>query len=115
MRQLKVLMTGSLLSTLAACQAGSATDEEPLTDLLPENLTPCRGDRPDVCTQQYDPVCGYFQPGPDDEGLSSSKDWATESGATARQQRTFGNACSACAEKKVVGFVRGECPTPKED
>lgn len=112
MRHLKVLVAGALLSTLISCQAGPANDTEQLAT-LPAELTSCPSDRPDVCTQQYDPVCGYFQPGPDEDGSSSSKEWATESETSNTQHRTFGNACSACVEQDVVGFVRGECTSQK--
>gem|GEM_PF-392130 len=112
-RSLKVLLTGSLVVTLTACQGGSS-NEQP-TPALPENLTTCPEERPDVCTQQYDPVCGYFQLAPKDDGVTSSKEWATETVAGAGQKRTFGNACSACAKDGVIGFVEGECRSPSSE
>ncbi|MAN51976.1 MAG: hypothetical protein CMG77_08890 [Marinimicrobium sp.] len=110
---LKVLLTGSLVVTLTACQGGSA-NEQP-APALPEDLTTCPQERPDVCTQQYDPVCGYFQLAPKDDGVTSSKEWATETSAGAGQKRTFGNACSACAKDGVIGFVEGECRSPSSE
>ena len=53
-------------------------------------LVPCTDPRPDVCTQNYDPVCGLNQN---------------------RQQKTYSNACRACSEKEVVGYQPGgPCP-----
>jgi hypothetical protein len=39
----------------------------------------------EACTMQYDPVCG-------DDGV------------------TYGNACGACASKKINSWTKGECP-----
>ncbi|UZJ45489.1 hypothetical protein OOT55_05395 [Marinimicrobium sp. C6131] len=113
-RYLKVLVTGSLMVTLTACQGGSASDEQQAQP-LPENLTTCPTERPEVCTQQYDPVCGYFRLAPRDDGVTSSREWATEAATGAGQMRTFGNACSACMEESVIGFVRGECRSPSSE
>src|SRR5690554_3712510 len=97
-----------LFGLLAACQSDS--QPTPLAESLwPDNLQRCPDERPEVCTQQYDPVCGYFHPAPKGDGLNSSKEWATENGSGATRRRTFGNGCSACLESDVVGFTRGAC------
>ena len=49
---------------------------------------PCRDPRPEVCTMEYDPVCGR------------KKDKSTA---------TYSNACEACADPMVLGYFRGEC------
>gem|GEM_PF-6667719 len=61
----------------------------------PENFERCPSTRPEMCTQQYDPACGYFYEGEGDEGETF---------------RTFGNHCTACQSSAVKGFVPGECP-----
>lgn len=43
----------------------------------------------ELCTLQYDPVCGY------------------ESGGVSPE--TYGNACGACATNEVVSYTAGEC------
>lgn len=48
--------------------------------------------RPEICTQQYDPVCG----------LRSNC-----IGESCR--RTFGNACTACSNETIISYVSGEC------
>ena len=49
---------------------------------------PCRDPRPEVCTMEYDPVCGR------------KKDKSTA---------TYSNACEACADPMVLGYFQGEC------
>ncbi len=45
--------------------------------------------RPEVCTQEYVPVCGQREDG---------------------TRKTYGNKCDACADQAVRGFVTGACP-----
>jgi hypothetical protein len=47
----------------------------------------CREPRPEMCTQQYDPVCGYLSGG----------------------SRTYSNWCTACSDKEVESYVPGRC------
>lgn len=51
-------------------------------------LTPCTEPRPEICTQQYTPVCATLRDG-------SSK--------------TYSNSCSACSVTEVEGWLAGEC------
>lgn len=50
----------------------------------------CVEPRPEVCTMQYDPVCGKMTDG-------SSK--------------TYSNACVACSDHLVTGYLKGACAT----
>lgn len=61
----------------------------------PDNFTACPDPRPEMCTQQYAPACGYFYADEEEDG----KDF-----------RTFGNHCTACQNEAVEGYVQGECP-----
>ena len=47
--------------------------------------------RPDVCAALYDPVC------------------AVTAAAAGGARRTYGNRCSACADRDVVGYATGAC------
>lgn len=52
------------------------------------DLTACQDPRPQICTAHYDPVCG-----------SAGDD----------NYKTYGNACSACADRAVSGHRPGAC------
>ncbi len=70
---------------------------------MPEGFVPCPDQRPDVCTQQYDPACGYFEQSDNDE---------SETPGTAEEdarEKTFGNACTACTDSGVIGYTPGAC------
>lgn len=60
---------------------------------LPEALNRCPEQRPQMCTQQYDPACGYFDPQEERESVN----------------HTYGNSCTACTHEEVIGFIPGEC------
>lgn len=47
----------------------------------------CEEPRPEICTREYLPVCGYSE----------------------AQQRTYSNACTACADPAVEGWTREAC------
>jgi hypothetical protein len=52
-------------------------------------LTACKDKRPKVCTQEYQPVCGFNEAG--------------------QKMRTYSNACSACGDVTVLGYTLGQC------
>lgn len=65
---------------------GACTPERPAT--TPPLAVVCTGQRPQICTRDYRPVCGT-----DVRGAS----------------RTYGNSCEACANKQVVSHRTGAC------
>lgn len=52
------------------------------------NYISCLGSRPEICTMDYQPVCGF--------GLENSS-------------KTYSNACIACSHKEVVKYSKGDC------
>jgi hypothetical protein len=48
----------------------------------------CKEPRPQMCAMIYEPVCGLAKDG---------------------GHKTYGNACSACANDVVVGYASGAC------
>ena len=75
----------ALTLVMALQVSGCSTSKE----TLPENLVHCEDPRPEMCTLEYLPVCGFLTDG---------------------QSKTYGNGCGACAVKEVVGFLPQACP-----
>lgn len=70
-----------LLPALAACSASGQVE--------PELEKRCQDPRPQMCTLEYAPVCGYL----------GNDQW-----------REYSNGCSACSDSEVIGYVTGPCP-----
>jgi len=93
-----ILLTLLLAATTALSGACSQTDKgtsDTATAAAPPSpadipgISLCTDPRPEICTQQYAPVCGVRDDG---------------------SRRTYSNACSACADTDVVGSLAGACP-----
>ena len=56
----------------------------------PENpqSTKCTEPRPEMCTMDYNPVCGHLTDG---------------------SFKTFSNGCNACSDSNVISYIPGEC------
>ena len=71
--------------TALACAQSSVVEE---TVASRPELVACEEPRPQLCTMQYDPVCG----------LTANS-----------QYQTYSNACSACSDASVSGHSPGAC------
>ncbi len=85
-----------LLALLFGC---SQTDNPPAMDSAPApadipGIILCTDPRPEICTQQYAPVCGVHRDG---------------------TRKTYSNTCMACADAEVVGSLPGECPIVRDE
>lgn len=74
------------LVLLGACSASSPP--APVQSLTTPSHTPCNEPRPQVCTMEYDPVCGDLSSGGRDD---------------------YSSPCNACAHDAVTGYERGTC------
>lgn len=102
MRRLMAGILGMVLSTmlLTGCESnaegpeisGAQTPVQLMTEQeldaqeksgLPKGYAACMKPRPEMCTMQYEPVMARLADG---------------------SERRFGNACSACAHKNVIGY-----------
>ena len=98
---LKLSIIGMLsLSFLIACQ-----DEKPATDPKPKPspisvYTKCKDPRSEVCTREFRPVCGKV-----DTGIR-----CVTTPCPSTENKTYSNACTACADPKVYGFWKNACP-----
>ena len=81
-RVMIVLLTAN--TAIACAQAISV--EAPVSSQTV--LVACEEPRPQVCTMQYDPVCGL---------------------ASNNQYKTYSNACAACSDAGVSGHSPGAC------
>lgn len=96
------LMLAVLLS--AGCNNNEATGNDATEQAPPSAETPliaappveapagtmtlCTEPRPEICTMDYNPVCGSL-----------------EDGST----KTYSNGCSACSDSAVTGWTQGTC------
>ena len=51
-------------------------------------LNLCADPRPEMCTQEYNPVCATLKDG---------------------TKKTYANGCTSCADANVTGWLPGEC------
>ena len=61
-----------------------------------ENQNLCPDVRPEMCTMEYMPVCGWFN-----ENIKCFKYPCAAN---------YGNKCAACSDAKVKSWTQGECP-----
>jgi hypothetical protein len=89
----------------AAPARGSASDTTRSTEGTTPAPSPrassvtCSDPRPEICTQQYQPVCAQV-----DTGVRCIK-----APCPSAESRTFPNGCAACTDPKVLGYVEGAC------
>ena len=74
-----VLQVLGLLFILGGCESPTQLSQ------LEER---CMEPRAQVCTREYQPVCG----------LDGTGQW-----------QEYGNGCTACADAQVLGYNRGQC------
>jgi hypothetical protein len=79
------LLIFACILLLQSCSAKVGVDE---TQSEKAQGKVCPEPRPEMCTQQYDPVCGQLSAG---------------------GSKTYSNWCSACSNKAVKSYVPGEC------
>lgn len=92
---------------LIACEADSVEQSEPQStpessqSPAPAQLQMCsENQRPEMCAQVYQPVCGQLK--------SDTREAAPEKKREGAW-KTYGNACTACADHQVIGYKQGAC------
>lgn len=88
----------------------SPSEETSTTEGARVAFTQCDPEaRPSVCTKEYRPVCGEVEPADD------TRVRCITTPCDSTDQRTFGNACMACAEPRTQGYWPNACDTPIQD
>lgn len=104
-----ITLIAAVISLTACANSMCEKPVEPAKPTTPtENsaptLTTCPEKRPEVCTFDYRPVCATR-----DTGIR-----CITAPCPSTEQKTYGNACSACADEKVIGHIPGECVPPNK-
>ena len=91
---------GRLAWPLAACCLAACTETATIPPSeMPSGLAQCVEPRPQLCTQDYRPVCGLR-----DTGVR-----CVTTPCESTERLTYGNACSACSNPDVLGYTDGMC------
>lgn len=93
---------GSALALLALVVASPSAcrSEGPPPAAAAGDYTACTEPRPEMCTQDYRPVCGLR-----DTGVRC----VTTPCDAAWEEKTYSNACAACSHADVHGWRPGVC------
>ncbi len=59
----------------------------------------CTEPRPEMCTREYRPVCADV-----DTGIRCVK-----APCPSKDRKEYSNACTACSDSKVYGYILGNC------
>lgn len=87
-----ILTTIFFICSCSAHQAINVEESNPIT-------IQCQDPRPQLCTQEYAPVCA--------EKLTGIYCITTPCPST--EQLTYATGCTACADKKVMAYHLGAC------
>ncbi len=93
-----------LVVLLAACVGLAACGDRDVDDGT-GGFVECVVPRPEVCAQDWLPVCGKR-----DTGIR-----CVTTPCDSWELRTYSNACTACADRDVYGWRPGECPEDPPD
>ncbi|MGR9099908.1 MAG: hypothetical protein ACU826_05005 [Gammaproteobacteria bacterium] len=63
------------------------------------NIVRCEEPRPQICTQEYLPVCALR-----DTGIR-----CVTTPCDSTEWKTYANGCGACSDPKVEGYIPGDC------
>lgn len=90
---IRPLMLAASLFAMAGCNnsdtpvGNEVSEPTPSSPAAPE-LNLCTSPRPEMCTQEYNPVCATLADG---------------------SMKTYSTGCTACSDANVAGWLPGEC------
>lgn len=59
----------------------------------------CKEPRPQICTQEYNPVCA----------TKSTGVMCITTPCPSTEEKTYATGCTACADHKVIEYKKGQC------
>ncbi len=86
------------------CLVACSHEETSTAQTSSTPLIACQNPRPEICTFEYNPVCGQR-----DTGIR-----CVTTPCPSTEWQTFGNACTACGDPAVAGYYPGECAEYKK-
>lgn len=89
------------IATLLLIGSGCTRATDSASPVEAASLTTCPEPRPQVCTREYLPVCASR-----DTGIR-----CVTTPCPSAEWKTYGNACDACSDPKVLGHRAGACDT----
>jgi hypothetical protein len=99
MTRARTTLCAALAFTLWGCAAGAPAEPAQPEPGAETPLTACEEPRHPMCTREYKPVCAEV-----DTGVRCVK-----APCPSTERKTHPNACSACADPKVLGHRPGAC------
>lgn len=102
---LAVLLVSVLLGC-ATADSASDTGVDPDAMRARDDFTPCSERRPEICTQEYVPVCALSR---------TERDCVTAPCEAIFERVTKANRCTACADPTVLGWIPGACDADPVD
>ena len=85
---LRVLVLCGLVASLQIAGCGEVAPQQAEKTGTAQNLIQCKEPRPQICTNEYVPVCATLRDG---------------------TMRTYATKCVACSDGRVVGYQAGTC------
>jgi hypothetical protein len=93
------MLRSLLIFTITMFIASCAAQQHVQPNTNKAVFTQCSEQRPQVCTREYLPVCATR-----DTGVR-----CLTTPCPSSEQKTYGNGCEACADKKVLGYIANAC------
>ncbi|MBW2542241.1 MAG: hypothetical protein JRF15_09135 [Deltaproteobacteria bacterium] len=96
---LRALVSASFVAALCLGPACQSSQSASPTAEAPRETIECADPRPEMCTQEYLPVCGLR-----DTGIR-----CVTTPCDSHEWKTYSNACTACSDPKVLRYRSGAC------